>query len=87
VNQHEELRNNLAVAAHLAHVAYGSRRDEHGNILPRYQITLATALDAATCQRINLGYLDYQTFRREEYEGDADTLIVERAGRDLYLVE
>ena len=87
VNEHEELRNNLAVAAHLAHVAYGSRKDEHGNILPRYQITLATALDEATCQRINLGYLDHKTFRREDYEGDPDTLIVERAGRDLYLVE
>lgn len=87
VDQDEALRNNLAVAAHLAHVAYGSRTDADGNILPRYQITLATALDEATCQRINLGYLDHKTFRREDYEGDADTLIVERAGRDLYLVE
>ena len=87
VAQHEELRNNLAVAAHLAHVSYGSRRDEAGNILPRYKITLATALDETTCQKINLGYLDHHSFKREDYEGDPDTLIVERAGRDLYLVE
>jgi len=26
-------------------------------------------------------------FRREDYDSDADTLVVERAGRDLYLVE
>ena len=87
VAQHEELRNNLAVAAHLAHVSYGSRRDEAGNILPRYKITLATALDETTCQKINLGSLDHHSFKREDYEGDPDTLIVERAGRDLYLVE
>jgi hypothetical protein len=31
--------------------------------------------------------MDPQSFRREDYEGDADTLIVEQAGRDLYLVE
>ena len=87
VEQHEELRNNLAVAAHLAHVSYGSRKDEAGNILPRFKITLATALDETTCQRINLGYLDHRTFKREDYEDNPDTLIVERAGRDLYLVE
>ena len=87
VEKHEELRNNLAVAAHLAHVSYGSRKDEAGNILPRYKITLATALDEATCQKINLGYLDHRTFKREDYEDNPDTLIVERAGRDLYLVE
>ena len=34
-----------------------------------------------------LGYMDYRQFRREEYEADAGTLVVERAGRDLYLVE
>lgn len=87
VEEHEELRNNLAVAAHLAHVSYGSRTDESGNILPRYKITLATQLDEPTCQRINLGFLDHRTFRREDYENDPETLIVERAGRDLYLVE
>jgi hypothetical protein len=31
--------------------------------------------------------MDYRHFRREEYESDRDTLVVERAGRDLYLVE
>ena len=82
-----ELEENLCVAAHLAHVAYAGRHDEHGNIVPRFNITLASQIDEATCRRVNLGYMDFRTFRREDYENDQDTLIVERAGRDLYLVE
>ena len=81
-----ELQNNLAVAAHLAHVSYAGQRDESGRIIPRYQITMASALDEATCQRVHLGFLDHRVFRREDYESDPDTLVVERAGRDLYLV-
>ncbi|HWP43692.1 MAG TPA: lactate racemase domain-containing protein [Blastocatellia bacterium] len=81
-----ELMANLCVAAHLAHVAYASRRDERGRVMPRYRITLASAIDEATCRRVNLGYMDPKQFRREDYEGDPDTLVVERAGRDLYLV-
>jgi hypothetical protein len=36
---------------------------------------------------VNLGFLDYRTFKREQYEADPDTLIVEDAGRDLYLIQ
>ena len=78
-----ELRENLCIAAHLAHVAYAGRLDEQGKIVPRYRITMATGLDEETCRRVNLGYIDHRTF---EYESDADTLIVENAGRDLYQV-
>jgi hypothetical protein len=82
-----ELQQNLAVAAHLAHVSYAGQRDETGRVIPRYRITLASALDEATCQRVNLGFIDHRQFNREDYDGDPDTLVVERAGRDLYLVE
>ena len=82
-----ELQSNLAVAAHLAHVSYAGRPDTTGRVIPRYRITMASGLDEATCRRVNLGYMDYRQFRREDYESDPDTLIVERAGRDLYLVE
>ncbi|MET0624007.1 MAG: lactate racemase domain-containing protein [Pyrinomonadaceae bacterium] len=82
-----ELRSNLAVAAHLAHVSYAGSRDETGKVVPRYKITMASALDEATCRRVNLGFLDHREFRREDYDRDPDTLVVERAGRDLYLVE
>jgi lactate racemase len=82
-----ELQQNLCVAAHLAHVSFAGRRLADGTIVPRYSITLASAVDEKTCSGVNLRYMDPQSFRREDYEGDADTLIVEQAGRDLYLVE
>src|SRR5436305_6150010 len=82
-----ELQANLAVSAHLAHVSYAGERDASGRVVPRYRITMASALDEATCRRVNLGFMDYRQFRREDYDSDPDTLVVERAGRDLYLVE
>lgn len=86
VAQSSELRAHLCVAAHLAHVAYASRRDAHGRIVPRYRITLASQIDRQTCARVGLGWLDHRAFRPEDYASDPETLVVERAGRDLYLV-
>ncbi|HYP51144.1 MAG TPA: lactate racemase domain-containing protein, partial [Pyrinomonadaceae bacterium] len=86
VAQSGDLQANLCVAAHLTQVAYAGRKTETGEIVQRYKITLATRVDAETCRRVNLGFMDYQTFRLADYENDAETLIVERAGRDLYLV-
>jgi nickel-dependent lactate racemase len=83
----DELRANLCVAAHLAHVSYGSSRNAEGKISPRYRITLASAVSEEACRRVNLGFLDYHTFQRKRYEADPDTLVVEEAGRDLYLVQ
>lgn len=77
----QELRENLCIAAHLAHVAYAGRLDERGKVVPRYKITMATGLDEETCRRVNLGYLDHRTF---EMAPDDDTLMVKDAGRDLY---
>lgn len=82
----QELRENLCIAAHLAHVAYAGRRDEHGKVVPRYKITMASGLDEETCRRVNLGYLDHRSFDYEALRSDPDTLIVENAGRDLYQV-
>jgi lactate racemase len=82
-----ELQANLCVAAHLAHVSFAGRRDGDGKFVPRYRITLASQVDEETCRRVNLGFLDYRSFSRDDYAGDPGTLIVERAGRDLYLVE
>jgi len=81
-----ELQNNLAVAAHLAHVSYAGKRDDQGRVIPRYRITMASALDEETCRQVNLGFIDHRTFQREDYENDEDTFVVEGAGRDLYLV-
>ena len=81
----DELRANLCVAAHLAHVSYGSARNAAGQPIPRFRITLASAVSEDACRKVNLGYLDHRTFTRAAYESDPDTLIVEDAGRDLYL--
>ena len=80
----QELRENLCIAAHLAHVAYAGRLDDEGKIVPRYRITMASGLDEETCRRVNLGYLDYRSFNIESMRADPDTLIVADAGRDLY---
>lgn len=86
VEYSDELRANLCIAAHLAHVSYGSTRDADGKIVPRYRITLASSIPEDVCRRVNLGFLDHRSFRREDYEGDPNTFVVENAGRDLYLV-
>lgn len=82
-----ELRENLCIAAHLAHVAYAGRTDEHGRVVPRYRIKMATGLDVETCGRVNLGYLDHTTVNLKALSAQPDTLIVKDAGRDLYKVE
>lgn len=87
VAESAELQENLCVAAHLAHVAFAGRRDETGAVVQKFAITLASEIDEETCRRVNLGYLDPSEFRKGDYETDPDTLIVERAGRDLYLVK
>jgi len=81
-----ELRENLCIAAHLAHVAYAGRLDDRGKVVPRYRITMATGLDEETCRRVNLGYIDHRTFDYESLRAEPETLIVENAGRDLYQV-
>ena len=83
----QELRENLCIAAHLAHVSYAGRVDETGKIVPRYQITMATGLDEATCKRVNLGYQDYRTVDLASLRSQPDVLLVEDAGRDLFKVE
>jgi nickel-dependent lactate racemase len=82
----QELRENLCIAAHLAHVAYAGRLDERGKVVPRYRIVMATGIDEETCRRVNLEYLDHRTFDYELMSAEPDTLIVKDAGRDLYQV-
>jgi nickel-dependent lactate racemase len=87
VDKCDDLRNNLCVAAHLAHVSFAGRRSNDGNIVPRYAIHLCSSIDPATCRQVNLGYMDPSTFQKTLYSNDPDTLVVEQAGRDLYLVD
>ena len=84
IAEHGELQENLCVAAHLTHVAYAGRRDAPEEM--RFAITLASQVDAATCRRVRLNYMNPRDFKLADYSGDPDTLVVEQAGRDLYLV-
>ena len=81
-----ELQANLCVAAHLAHVAYAGQADASGKITAKFRIKLASQVDEGTCRRVNLEYLDHTTFDTETFSRDPDTLVVPRAGRDLYLL-
>jgi nickel-dependent lactate racemase len=81
----DELRANLCVAAHLAHVAYAGEKGHDGVVVPRYRITLAANLTEEICRKVNLGYMDMGTFDVRTYANDPDTLVVHNAGRDLYL--
>ena len=83
----DELRANLCVAAHLAHVSYGGRIGAGGRIEPRYRITLASGIPEDVCRRVKLGFADCGTVDIAAARRDPDTLVVEHAGRDLYLIE
>jgi nickel-dependent lactate racemase len=51
---------------------------------PRITVTLATAIDEATCAAINLAYRDPAAIDTEGWRADPDTLVVAEAGQDLY---
>lgn len=80
----EELQNNLCVAAHLAHVSYsGSENDSQK---PKYRITMASGLTPEICERVNLGFADHGKLDLAAFSSDPETLVVQNAGRDLYLL-
>ena len=83
----DELRANLCVAAHLAHVTYGSRIGNDGRIAPRYRITLASGIPEDVCRRVKLGFVTCKSVDLGRARHEPDTLLVEHAGRDLYLVD
>lgn len=76
------------VLAHSTHV-YGQGRFENGTETPRARVTLATAIPAEICRRINLGYRDPSSIRIEDYENreDEGVLYVPKAGEMLYRLE
>ena len=83
----DELRANLCVAAHLAHVSYAGRLGADGQVEPRYRITLASGIPEDVCRRVKLGFADCGSIDVDAARRDPDTLVVDNAGRDLYLVE
>lgn len=76
------------VLAHSTHVK-GAGSFEDGVERVRIQVTLATSIPRAVCERVNLGYRDYReidpaTWANREHEG---VLLVENAGELLYRLE
>jgi hypothetical protein len=78
------------VLAHSTHLkGLGSYDAETGVETPRIKVTLATGIPEERCKRINLGYLDPQTIKPEEWKGrEAEGILyVPRAGELLYRVK
>jgi nickel-dependent lactate racemase len=82
----DELRANLCVAAHLAHVSYAGRVGADGRVESRYRITLASAIPEEVCRRVRLGFAECGSIDVDAARRDPDTLVVDHAGRDLFLV-
>ena len=57
---------------------------EGGVERPRVQVTLATSIAREVCERVNLGYRDPRSIDIEAWRAAPDTLVVDRAGQDLY---
>lgn len=77
------------VLAHSTHLKGAGTYDIASGIeRPRIQVTLATALSAADCQRVNLGYRDYRRIDPQAWQGRTDQgyLFVPEAGETLYRV-
>jgi nickel-dependent lactate racemase len=75
------------ILAHSTHVKglgtfdAASRRES-----PRIEVTLATGISRERCDRINLGYRDPATVDPHQWAGDPKTLVVPRAGEQLFRV-
>jgi hypothetical protein len=82
----DELRANLCVAAHLAHVSYAGRVGADGRVEPRYTITLASGIPEDVCRRVKLGFAEWGSIDLAAARQDPDTLVVDNAGRDLFLI-
>lgn len=75
------------VLAHSTHVkGVGTYDAVHRREAPRIKVTLATAIPAERCERINLGYCDPASIDPAEWEGRAaeGILVVHHAGEILY---
>ncbi len=76
------------ILAHSTHVkGQGTFDPDTSKETPRIRVTLATGIPRERCEKINLGYLDPKSIDAEAWAGEADTLVVPRAGEMLYRVK
>jgi len=73
------------VLAHSTHVR-GTGTYQNGVEKPRVEVVLASAIPREKCEQINLGYLNPEEIRIEDYQGKEDQgiLYVDHAGEILY---
>jgi len=73
------------VLAHCTHVK-GIGTYENGVERPRVNVVLATQIPPNVCEKVNLGYLDPNSIRPEEYADreEEGILYVPKAGETLY---
>ena len=75
------------ILAHSTHVkGLGTFDAASGVESPRISVTLATGIARERCEHVNLGYRDPDTVDAAEWAGDPRTLVVPRAGEQLYRV-
>ena len=76
------------VLAHATHVR-GTGTYQNGFEKPRVEVVLSTAIPREKCERINLGYLNPEEVRVEDYleREDEGILYVDHAGEILYRLE
>ena len=73
--------------AHATHVhGIGTYDERTGVERARVRVTLATGIPEATCRKINLGYRDWRTIRKQDYAGreTAGVFYEPKAGERLY---
>jgi nickel-dependent lactate racemase len=76
------------ILAHSTHVKGNGTYDAAASVEePRVQVTLATGIPPEHCALVNLGYTDPARVDPRDYEGDAKTLVIPRAGEMLYRVK
>ena len=75
------------ILAHSTHVKGNGTYDAATEVEnPRIEVTLATGISAEHCRLVNLGYRNPAAVDPRDYEGDAKTLVIPRAGEMLYRV-
>ena len=73
------------ILAHSTHVKGLGTFDAESRVeSPRIQVTLATGIPEERCNRVNLGYEDPGDVHAADFAGDPRTLVVARAGEQLY---
>jgi lactate racemase len=75
------------ILAHSTHVKGLGTFDAESRVEhPRIDVTLATGIPRERCEHVNLGYRDPESVDAAEWAGDPRTLVVARAGEQLYRV-